>query len=524
MFTLEERQKAVELFIKSGRNENIVIQELGYPSPVCLRNWYKEFMTTGTLHEKSKSKPKFTEKEIAYAVEYYHTHNLSYTQTCRELGYPTRNVLKKWVSNSPISPQKELSQDCTVQEKVLRYSTEEKINIVLEWMDSGEAVYTIAAKYNISKAAISKWKKQFFGDEVMEQISTKQVLNNTKNSNEQNDLPDDPELLKSEISALKQQVRYLQMECDALEKAAEIAKKRNGINLQQLKNTEKAKVIDALRSFYSLKELLLLFRLSKSSYFYCRQALSKEDKYIVIRSDIRQIYEENYRCYGYRRIYKALKNKGIILSEKVIRKIMVEDHLVVHQSKHRKYNSYQGEISPEVENILDRDFKAEAPNEKWITDISEFAIPAGKVYLSPIIDCFDGKVVSWTIGTTPNAALVNNMLDLALAQKPENAHPIIHSDRGAHYRWPGWIMRIEAANLTRSMSKKGCSPDNAACEGFFGRLKNEFFYYRSWNNVTIEDFCAQLDQYIHWYNEKRIKVSLQGMSPVQYRQSLGIAC
>ena len=301
------------------------------------------------------------------------------------------------------------------------------------------------------------------------------------------------------------------MECDALEKAAEIAKKRNGINLQQLKNTEKTKVIDALRSFYSLKELLLLFRLSKSSYFYCRQALSKEDKYIVIRSDIRQIYEENYRCYGYRRIYKASKNKGIILSEKVIRKIMVEDHLVVHQSKHRKYNSYQGEISPEIENILDRDFKVEAPNEKWITDISEFAIPAGKVYLSPIIDCFDDKVVSWTIATTPNAALVNNMLDLALAQKPENAHPIIHSDRGAHYRWPGWIMRIETANLTRSMSKKGCSPDNAACEGFFGRLKNEFFYYRSWNNVTIEDFCAQLDQYIHCYNEKRIKVSLQGM-------------
>ncbi len=496
MFTLEERQKAVELFIKSDRNENIVIQKLGYPSPSCLRNWYKEFMTSGALHEKPKPKPKFTEEEIAYAVEYYHTHNLSYTQTCRELGYPTRSILKKWVSNSPIPAPKELSQDCTTQENVLRYSTEEKINIVLEWMGSDEAVYTIAAKYNISKAAISKWKKQFFGDDVMERIADKYVLNNNITSSRQNDLSDDPDVLRNEISALKQQVRYLQMECDALEKAAEIAKKRNGISLQQLKNAEKAKVIDALRSSYALKDLLELFRLSKSSYFYCRQALGKRDKYANIRKDIKEIYEKNYRCYGYRRIHSHLKVDGTVLSEKVIRRIMAEEHLYVRQSKRRQYNSYLGEISPAADNIIARNFNADAPNEKWVTDISEFAIPAGKVYLSPMIDCFDGLVVSWTIGTSPNAALVNTMLDRAISQIQPHMQPIIHSDRGAHYR-PGWIMCVEKANLTRSMSKKGCSPDNAACEGFFGRLKNEFFYHRSWNNVTIEDFCARLDQYIH---------------------------
>lgn len=119
MFTLEERQRAVELFIESGQKENIVIQQLGYPSPGCLRNWYKEFMETGTLHEKSKSKSRFTEKEIAYAIEYYHTHNLTYTQTCRELGYPTRNILKKWIANSPMPKIKALSTDCVLQKKVL---------------------------------------------------------------------------------------------------------------------------------------------------------------------------------------------------------------------------------------------------------------------------------------------------------------------------------------------------------------------------------------------------------------------
>lgn len=132
--------------------------------------------------------------------------------------------------------------------------------------------------------------------------------------------------------------------------------------------------------------------------------------------------------------------------------------------------------------------------------------------------------MSWTVGTSPNAALVNTMLDMALAQIPENIHPIIHSDRGAHYRWPGWITRVENAGLTRSMSKKACSPDNAACEGFFGRVKNEFFYNRSWFNISIEEFCIMLNQYLLWYNEKRIKLSLSGMSSVQYRKSLGIAC
>ena len=115
------------------------------------------------------------------------------------------------------------------------------------------------------------------------------------------------------------------------------------------------------------------------------------------------------------------------------------------------------------------------PNMKWLTDITEFHIPAGKIYLSPIIDCFDGLPVSWTIGTSPDAELVNAMLDNAIGTLKEDEHPIVHSDRGAHYRWSGWIERMENAGLTKSMSRKWCSPDNFACEGFFGRLKMKCF-------------------------------------------------
>ena len=140
-----------------------------------------------------------------------------------------------------------------------------------------------------------------------------------------------------------------------------------------------------------------------------------------------------------------------------------------------------------------------------------------------MIDCFDGMVISWSIGTSPNAELVNTMLDTAVETLAGvDRRPIVHSDRGAHYRWPGWLSRVAKANLTRSMSRKACSPDNAACEGFFGRLKTEMFYSKDWRSTTVEQFIQALDAYIRWYNEKRIKLSLGYLSPIEYRDSLGL--
>ena len=131
-------------------------------------------------------------------------------------------------------------------------------------------------------------------------------------------------------------------------------------------------------------------------------------------------------------------------------------------------------------------------------------------------------LVGWTIGSRPNADLINTM-DGVIAELPDGCYPTVHSDRGCHYRWPGRIERMREAGLTRSMSKKGCSPDNASCEGFFGRLKNEMFYGRSWIGVSPDDFAQELDDNINWYNCKRIKMSLGGLSPIEYRQRLGCA-
>lgn len=281
-------------------------------------------------------------------------------------------------------------------------------------------------------------------------------------------------------------------------------------------------IIGALEKKYALPTLLVYFHIARSSYYYQKAVLHKPDKYKRYREKIKQLFQENRGVYGYRRLHQALRREGVVLSEKIVRKIMKDENLVVFQAKKAKYSSYLGEISPEVKNVIERNFHADHPNEKWLTDITEFALPEGKVYLSPIIDCFDGLVVNWTIGCSPNAALVNIMLEQAISTLPEGQHPILHTDRGCHYRWPGWIKRTESAGLTRSMSKKGCSPDNSACEGFFGRLKNEMFYGRSWIGVSLDSFIQELDSYIRWYNHKRIKLSLGGMSPLEYRHKLGI--
>ena len=286
---------------------------------------------------------------------------------------------------------------------------------------------------------------------------------------------------------------------------------------------KKATAIGALRERYPLNELLECLAMPKSSYFYHHAVLSMPDKYAELRERVRAAFALADGRYGYRRIHAVLTRDGKTVSEKVIRRLMRDGGLAVVGHKRHKYSSYKGEISPPVPNVIERDFHADAPNEKWLTDLTEFPLPAGKVYLSPMLDCFDGMAVSWSIGTSPDAGMANSMLDSAISTLGENDRPVVHSDRGSHYRWPGWIERTEAAGLTRSMSKKGCTPDNAACEGFFGRLKNEFFYGRMWAGVSIEEFMDRLDGYMHWYNEERIKMSLGGRSPLEYRQALGYA-
>jgi hypothetical protein len=246
------------------------------------------------------------------------------------------------------------------------------------------------------------------------------------------EVPKDKDQLLSEIEALEEQVKRLQLEKDILEAAAAQIKKDPGVDLNDLFNREKTVLIDALKHKHPLNALLNGVGLSRSSYYYQRGAMSLESKYAALTHRIIELFKLNNCCYGYRRIHGVLALEGIKVSEEVVRTLMEASGLVAQPKRRRKYSSYQGEITPAPENLLMRNFHADAPNKKWLTDITEFHIPAGKAYRSPIVDCFDGMLVSWTISTRPDVELVNTMLDVATSTLNDDECPIIHSDRGCH--------------------------------------------------------------------------------------------
>jgi putative transposase len=275
-------------------------------------------------------------------------------------------------------------------------------------------------------------------------------------------VPFPPELeeLERQREALQRDIRELQIEHDLLKTASEMIKKELCGDLRSLSYREKTMLIVALKNRYKTPVLLARLGLARSSYFYHRARMKQGDKYLPIRQAMKVAFESNHCCYGYRRLKAYVTRESILISEKVVRRLMKQEALIVPKPKRRRYRSYLGEFGPAPENIFNREFQAAAPNEKWLTDITEFHIRAGKVYLSPIIDCFDGLVLSWTIGTRPDADLVNTMLDAAVETIADSeVRPIVHSDRGGHYRWPRWLERIDAGKLVRSMSRNASSQD-----------------------------------------------------------------
>jgi len=534
MFTKEEKLKAIELYKQTG-SKAVTIRMLGYPKEAhTIDEWVKDYEKNGCFSNTyNRIERNYTKEEIDFACEYYQE-CLNLQQTIDDLGFPeTRMTLWRWLKNKGIIlPKKKEGH---------QFSDKEKKDIIKEFFSSGQSQTEFVKKYNISPPTISNWIKKFglVKEDIHNMPIKDEVIIDDTSTPPRNDQEQIDEL-KKEIAKLKAQkiaanrktkeaeaklklakakIEEAQLEYDILEKAAELLKKVNGINIKTLKNKEKAIVINALRNKYKLAKLLKSLKMAKSSYEYQVKAL-KYDKYKNLRQDIRIIFEENYQAYGSERIYGELKKQGKIVSEKVVRRLMKEENIHPFVPKMKKYSSYQGEISPSVPDLYKHDFTAKSPYQKTVTDITEFSIKDGKVYLSPIIDLFDGCPVTWKIGTSPNKDLTNSMLIDFHNCIPSDAKPIIHSDRGAHYRIPDWINMMDEFGYSRSMSRKGCSPDNAACEGFFGILKREFFYNHDWSYISKEGFIKELDKYLTWFKIKRIKERLGYLSPTEYRSSL----
>ena len=510
MYSYEDRIRAVQLYIKLGKRIGPTLRQLGYPTKNALKSWHREYEKNSDLQVAYvRSRQKYSDEQARVAVQHYLDHDRCIASTMKALGYPGRATLIAWIDElHPDMHHRIVGRAANVQ-----HSLELKNAAVIELCSRTTSAQVIAQRLAVCRPTLYNWKHQLLGREVPLSM---------KRQNDAKPVPDQAELQR-QVDSLQQDIRRLQLEHDLLKKANELLKKGLGVDLQLLSNREKTLLVDALKQNYALPELLAELALARSSYFYHRAQLQGADKYADARLALTEVFECNHRCYGYRRMRAALGKRQVFISEKVVQRLMKEECLVVAANKRRRYGSYLGEISPAPDNLINRDFQAATPNEKWLTDITEFQIPAGKVYLSPMIDCFDGLVVSWTIGTRPDSDLVNTMLDAAIETVVNGRErPVVHSDRGAHYRWPGWLSRMHNAKLIRSMSRKGCSPDNAACEGFFGRLKTELFYPRDWQTTTIEQFIQIVDAYIRWYNEKRIKISLGSLSPIEYRESLGL--
>jgi len=248
-------------------------------------------------------------------------------------------------------------------------------------------------------------------------------------------------------------------------------------------------------------------------FYYQSKAIQRKDRYVDEKTLISKIFHEHKGRYGYRRIMWALRHLGYRLNHKTVQKLMRELGLK-STVRPKRYKSYRGE-GVKVANVLQREFSADKPNQKWVTDVTEFNVQGQRVYLSPIIDVFNQEVVSYQVKRSAHSPLVMDMLKSALKKLQPSDRPILHSDQGWHYRMGQYRKTLEKHGVTQSMSRKGNCLDNAVAENFFGLLKSEFYHGKSFDSV--DHFIKELKSYIDYYNHKRIKIKLKGLTPVEYR-------
>jgi putative transposase len=272
--------------------------------------------------------------------------------------------------------------------------------------------------------------------------------------------------------------------------------------------------VQELRQQYPIAGLLKLAELPRSTFYYQKNVLKRGDKYQQLKDTIRSVFERHKGRYGYRRITSAVRQLGHQVNHKTVQRLM---GLLGLKSlvRPKRYRSFKGEVGRTAPNELQRQFEANAANQKWVTDVTEFNVAGEKLYLSPVLDLYNGEIIAFETSKRPVFELVSSMLKKALSRLGPDDKPMLHSDQGWQYRMPAYQRQLQERQLVQSMSRKGNCHDNAAMESFFGVLKSEFFYLNKFDSVdALRD---GLSDYIHYYNHDRIKLKLKGLSPVQYR-------
>ena len=269
-----------------------------------------------------------------------------------------------------------------------------------------------------------------------------------------------------------------------------------------------------LRQQYPIDGLLKLAGLARSTYYYQVNVLEAGDKDADLKTMIKAEFGRHKGRYGYRRITEALCQLGKHVNHKPVQRLMGVLKLK-SLVRPKKYKSFKGEVGQAAPNELNRQFEATAQNEKWVTDVTEFNVGGEKLYLSPVLDLYNGEIIAFEMNRRPEFKLVTAMLTKAFSRLGSGDRPMLHSDQGWQYRMTAYRDELKERRMVQSMSRKGNCYDNAAMESFFGVLKTELFYLQKF--TSIDQLEAAIVEYIHYYNHDRIKLKLGGLSPVQFR-------
>ncbi|WP_235690786.1 IS3 family transposase [Clostridioides difficile] len=274
---------------------------------------------------------------------------------------------------------------------------------------------------------------------------------------------------------------------------------------------------------YPISVLCDIVGIARSSYYKWLNRLetSTDKENSTITKEILRIYNDVNGIYGYRRMTMNVnRNLNKKYNYKRIYCLMKSLNLQsVIRKKRKKYVKCTPQIT--AENILDRDFSAATLNEKWLTDVTEFKLSNGtKAYLSAIIDLYDNSIVSYVLGNSNNNKLVFDTFDLAIESNP-SAKPLFHSDRGYQYTSKTFKLKLDNVSATQSMSRVGRCIDNGPIEGFWGIIKSEMYYLKKFNN--FDELKLAIDDYIEFYNKKRLQRKLKGLSPIEYRTQTLVA-
>ncbi|MGA0583940.1 MAG: IS3 family transposase, partial [Castellaniella sp.] len=351
MYSYEDRLRAVRLYLKLGRRMGATLRQLGYPSKNSLKVWCMQLEQDQDLPKGyQRAKRRYTDKQKHQAVDHYIEHGHSLMHTIRCLGYPGRETLRIWIGELRPELRKTITGSTTPHNMPRPHATKRQAVVALNTR-SGSAK-DVADTVGVTRETLYSWHHQLLGYAPLKPMPKK---TDTAALEQQR-----ADLLR-ELSDLEARVRKLRLEHDVLEKASELIKKEMGIHLLGLTNREKTMVVDALKDTYPIALLLQSLQLARSTYFYQRLRQTRPDKYAQVRPRIRSLFAENYRCYGYRRIDAALRRQGVCLSEKVVRRLMAEDSLVVKTPRRHRFSTYAGDPTPAVPNLLNRDFHASVP-------------------------------------------------------------------------------------------------------------------------------------------------------------------